>query len=568
MRSCAVLIFFFLLHVPSGAQQNSVNKTVQIIGTPPSVVISSGEVVAGQIMVMLHAGSALADAEDQLRQNGFILKDAEQSSSSMRIWTLTFVTGTNMDDALKACRSLSSVQLAQFNHYVAPRTVFPNDSLFSQLWNMDNTGQSGGFPDADIDAPEAWSITTGGMTAAGDTIVVAVIDGGFSLTHQDLNFRKNYFEIPGNGIDDDNNGYIDDYDGWNAYNSSGNLIQDNHGTHVTGIVGARGNNVFGVTGINWNVQIMPVMGSSQTESEVVEAYTYVLDARRLWNQTNGQQGAFVVASNSSFGVNFGQPANFPIWCAMYDSLGQAGILNACATANLNIDVDVQGDIPTACASPFMIGITNTTRFDQRNSSAAYGQTTIDLGAPGTQVLSTINNNQYSILTGTSMATPHVAGAIALMYAAACPQLIADYKLYPDSISLLMLNLLLNSTDQITALNGQTVTGGRLNINNALIAVQNYCSGNAVNESSDNTQVTVYPNPADKQLFVRCTSQSNQPVQFSIMDLTGKTVYHQQYAVDSGNNEFSIDISSLASGVYILTLEQESIRISSKKVVVE
>ncbi|GAB4133031.1 MAG: hypothetical protein Fur0041_04870 [Bacteroidia bacterium] len=544
------------------------NKTVQIIGTPPSVVISSGEVVAGQIMVMLQNGSGLADAEDQLRQHGLILKDAEQSSRSMRIWTLSFVPETNMDDALKTCRSIPSVQLAQFNHYVAPRAVFPNDSLFPQLWNMDNTGQSGGFPDADIDAPEAWNITTGGMTVAGDTIVVAVIDGGFSLTHQDLNFRKNYFEIPGNGIDDDNNGYIDDYDGWNAYNSSGNLIQDNHGTHVTGIVGARGNNVLGVTGINWNVQIMPVMGSSQTESEVVEAYTYVLDARRLWNQTNGQQGAFVVASNSSFGVNFGQPANFPIWCAMYDSLGQAGILNACATANLNIDVDAQGDIPTACASPFMIGITNTTRFDQRNSSAAYGLTTIDLGAPGTQVLSTINNNQYSILTGTSMATPHVAGAIALMYAAACPQLIADYKLYPDSISLLMLNLLLNSTDPITSLNGQTVTGGRLNINNALMAVQNYCLGNAVNESSDNTQVTVYPNPADKQLFVRCSLQLNQPVHLSLMDLMGIKVYQQQYAVDSGSNEFSIDISAIASGVYILNIEQEGVRISSRKVLVE
>jgi subtilisin family serine protease len=284
---------------------------------------------------------------------------------------------------------------------------------------MHNTGQSGGTVDADIDAPEAWDLGTGGLTAAGDTIVVAVVDGGFYLNHLDMNFWKNYNEIPGNGIDDDNNGYIDDVNGWNAYNNNGNVTASGtHGTHVSGTVGARGNNTIGVAGVNWNVRVMAIQGSSGTESVVLRAYGYALKQRRLYDSSNGMKGAFVVSTNASFGVDYGQPANFPLWCAFYDSLGSAGILNAGATANLNINIDVTGDIPTACPSDWMISVTNTDRNDVKNTGAAYGLTTIDLGAPGTSIISTTTASTYGTSTGTSMATPHVAGAIGFMYSVA------------------------------------------------------------------------------------------------------------------------------------------------------
>jgi hypothetical protein len=104
---------------------------------------------------------------------------------------------------------------------------------------------------------------------------------------------------------------------------------------------------MGVSGVDWKAKVMPVVGSTTTESVAVAAYTYVLECRRLYNETNGAKGAFVVVTNSSFGVNQGQPANFPLWCAMYDSLGKQGILSVCATANNNWDIDVLGDIPTA-----------------------------------------------------------------------------------------------------------------------------------------------------------------------------------------------------------------------------
>src|SRR5690606_9496705 len=144
---------------------------------------------------------------------------------------------------------------------------------------------------------------------------------------------KNTDETPNNGIDDDNNGYVDDYDGWNAYNSTGNIPSANHGTHVAGIAGAIGNNEIGISGVNWNVKTMPIAGSSGNEATVVEAYAYALEMRARYNETDGDEGAFIVVTNTSFGVDMGDPTNFPIWCSMYDELGEVGILSCAATAN-------------------------------------------------------------------------------------------------------------------------------------------------------------------------------------------------------------------------------------------
>jgi hypothetical protein len=178
----------------------------------------------------------------------------------------------------------------------------------------------------------------------------------------------------------------------------------------------------------------------------------------------------VVATNSSFGVDYGQPANYPIWCAMYDSLGVQGILSCGATANLNINIDIMGDVPTACPSDYMIAVTNTTRNDLKNSGAAYGLTTIDLGAPGTSILSTYPTSTYSTLTGTSMATPMVTGAIALMYAAADVSRMNFYSSNLSAGTLMFRDVLFNGVDSISALQGITVTGGRLNVYNAVMEI--------------------------------------------------------------------------------------------------
>ena len=354
-----------------------------------------------------------------------------------------------------------SVRVIQNNHTnITLREAIPDDPYYGQQWAP-----------AIMSLPQAWEeFTTGGVTATGDTIVVAVIDGGADLSHEDLNFWKNTLEIPFNGIDDDGNGYIDDYDGWNAYNHNGHVGSNYHGTHVSGIIGAIGNNGKGVSGVNWNVKILPIGGSSSDESIVVEAYSYALEMRARYNETNGAEGAFIVATNSSFGVDYGDPNDYPIWCSMYDEMGNVGILSCGAGPNMNVNVDVVGDVPSACPGDYLIGITNTTLQDEKYGNAGYGVNNIDIGAPGTAIYSTTPNNGYNGSTGTSMATPQVSGTIALMYAALPEEMMQACKSDPASFCLSVKYHLLNGADHLQSLEGLVASERRLNAYRAIESI--------------------------------------------------------------------------------------------------
>ncbi|MDZ7743131.1 MAG: S8 family serine peptidase [Bacteroidota bacterium] len=432
--------------------------------------------IEGQLIVQLnpYVEKSTTAINQQLQQDfsKVGLEPLRQLSKRMNIWLYTFTSGIKDEHALLAdMRRHELVSLAQFNHRMSLRETIPADTDFGQQWALKNTGQNGGVPDADIDATDAWDIHPGGVNYFGDTMIVAVIDGGADIGHEDLDFWKNIHEIPQNGIDDDNNGYVDDYDGWNAYNNSGSIWSDDHGTHVSGIAAAIGNNDKGVCGVNWHAKVLPIAASSLQESTAVEGYAYALEMRATYNETGGAMGAFIVTTNSSFGVDNGQPEDFPIWCAMFDSLGWQGVISTGATANKDWNIDETGDVPTACPSDFLISVTNTTSSDQRYYSG-YGLTTIDLGAPGTQIYSTRNNNQYGNKSGTSMATPYVAGAIAYLFSVADSAFFTDYMNNLPEYALKIKQYILDGVDPIPSLNNKSVTGGRLNLFNALGIMQN------------------------------------------------------------------------------------------------
>jgi hypothetical protein len=427
--------------------------------------------VPGKMIIQLRPGISHIKAIGILENAyaGVQLEAEKCLSQELGIWLFSYEpVHTGKRSLLKEIAGNALVNKLQFDHYIALREVIPDDSLFDEQWALKNTGQAGGIPGADIDAAMAWEVAfNDGLTALGDTIVIAIVDDGFALGHEDMHYRKNRNEIPGNGIDDDGNGYIDDYDGWNAIYSSGYIQPKDHGQHVAGIAAARGNNGKGVSGINWNVQVMPVVGASTVESVVVEAYSYVYSMRKLYDESGGAKGAYVVVTNSSFGVDFGNPDDYPVWESMYDSLGSLGIMNVSATMNGIWNVDEVGDIPGGFTTDYLISVTNTTNKDEKYLAAGWGTVSVDLGAPGKSIISTRIPNSYGYKTGTSMAAPHVAGSLALMFAAAGDAFMLRYQQEPASMTRFLKNLILDGVDPLPGFDTICGSGGRLNVNNAV-----------------------------------------------------------------------------------------------------
>ena len=371
----------------------------------------------------------------------------------------------------------SNILWAQEDHPISRRGYFndviPNDPNFSAQWALHS-------PNADIRATKAWTLGQGGQTRYGEDIVIAVVDDGVDYSHPNLegNIWINHDEVPDNGIDDDGNGYIDDIFGWDSRYNKGHINPGFHGTHVAGILGASGNNGLQTTGVNWNVQIMTLAalgGGSNFSSSVLGAYAYALKQKRLWLESGGERGANVVVTNSSFGVDFAdcESWEYPAWNDMYNALGEAGILSVAATINSEVNVDERGDVPTTCSSPFIISVTNTTSSGQKFRSAGFGKRSIDLGAPGTSILSTVPRGGIENATGTSMSAPHVAGAVAFMHSVASFSLLDFYHTEPSQAALTLKSIMLETVTPQDDLSGVTVSGGRLNLYAAALKAANY-----------------------------------------------------------------------------------------------
>lgn len=513
--------------------------------------------IPGELIVQLSPDSNAEDLNRLTMDFSEVnLQSKQLLSKSMRIWLLSFdeMPGT-VDKLLPKLRSHPAVGIAQFNHLVSEREVIPNDPSFSAMWALKNLGQMNGTAGADIDATFAWDITTSGYTVEGDTIVVAMIDGGIDLSHADLRLWKNSHEIPNNNIDDDGNGYIDDYHGWNSYMNSGNLQQNDHGTHVAGIATAKGNNSIGIAGVAFNTYLMPIAGSGTNEGVVVISYDYIFSQRKLYNETNGERGAFVVSTNSSFGIDGADPVNYPVWSAMYDSLGSVGILNVASTANRAWDIDINGDVPTSMSNESLIAVTNTTNKDELYSSAGWGLESIDLAAPGTSIFSTRQGGQYGYKTGTSMSSPHVSGAIALMYAAANEATISLYKTNPALIASRFKRYLIASVDTLPSLLGRTVSGGRLNLLKLLQMVQ---EPPGINVMPGMVELAIAPDNTT-QTTLEFTGIGNTPNSFIIAvpdTVPWLTLSEYSGTLNPGFPSFInlfIDATGLSEGTYMSSL---------------
>ncbi len=398
---------------------------------------------------------------------------------------------------------------------VAPNRVLrqrkiPDDPDLAKQWQYINTGSTGGVAGADMDMDLAWDITTGGLTPAGDTIVVCIIDDGVNVNHEDLksNLWVNRQEIPGNKVDDDANGYVDDYLGWNVVSANDTIFTDGgHGTPVAGIVGARGNNGIGVSGVNWNVKLMIVDYGSSTEANALASYGYAYAMRKMYNETNGAKGAFVVATNASWGIDDATADEAPLWCSVFDALGKIGILNCGATTNNDTDVDVRGDLPTSCTSDYLISVTNLNKSDVKVASAGYGRISIDLGSYG-QGTYTLTRTGYGTFGGTSGATPHVTGVVGLLYSAPCTEFQTIVKNRPDKAALIARDMILHGVSPISGLQGITTTGGKLNAYRSLSNLMQICqpcsapAGITITSGDSTVAVNWHTNTGSSEISVR------------------------------------------------------------------
>ena len=408
--------------------------------------------VPGEVIVAFEAGVSRREQQTALAR-----VDAATEERLGRLDVLASVDRGEVTGAIAKLERDPRVEYAEPNFllYAQDHPGIPSDPAYHELWALENFGQTvngtTGTPDADIDAREAWDVTTGSAA-----VVVGVVDSGVDFSHPDLGGSAETSPLmwvnPGedcagcrtNGLDDDGNGYVDDWRGWDFVNDDNDPFDDSgHGTHVAGSIAASGNDGAGVVGVNWTAKLMALRflnaRGEGTTADVVRAILYA-----------GAKGAHVVNASWS-GTTFSQ--------ALMDAIAQAdrsGSLVVAAAGNETIDTDARPRYPSSFDVPNVLSVAASDQSDVLASFSNYGATSIDVAAPGVNIFSTVPGGSHRHASGTSMATAHASGAAALAKAA-----------FPTASDLGLRALLVGTADALPSLAGRTASGGRVNVNGAV-----------------------------------------------------------------------------------------------------
>jgi subtilisin family serine protease len=439
---------------------------------PATEVFRGRAIAAGEVLVGFRQSPNLADLRAEIDA------DADAAVGTGRVWRARS-RSKNVASLIALLSARRDVQYVEPN-YIVYATREPNDPRFPELWGLRNIGQIiggvPGTPGADIGAVGAWDFALGSRNS-----VVAIVDTGIDYTHPDL--AANVWSAPASfsvTIGGQTITCAAGTHGFNAITRSCNPLDDHsHGTHVSGTIGAVGNNGVGVAGVNWFASVMGLKfltgAGTGTIADAVNAIEFAIQAKAAFSSG----GANVrVLSNSWSGGGFSQ--------ALLDEINRANqndMLFVAAAGNSGTNNDDAPAYPSSYAAPNVVAVAATDNQDALASFSNYGAASVHLGAPGVKVLSTVIGATYAVFSGTSMATPHVSGAAALLLSR-CTANTAALK-----------SLLLNSVDQIPALVGKTITGGRLNVGRAMDACGPPGNTSPIVTLTDPPDGTTYSAPA-------------------------------------------------------------------------